>query len=167
MHSNCHDNGPIYTPVTNCVDCQPEQSPCLNGESCEEVYPAECVQYNGPDLANISVLTGDRLDAILRKLNINAGSQPVTTKNTPTITLAGNGLNSNPLQATVNLDPDPDNLLVSDAGGLLFKWTVENVTTLLTLIKTTPALSNMVCDIMDYCASQTCSVTSAMSVSME
>lgn len=167
MRNTCHDNLPITTPVTNCVDCQPVQSPCVNGEACEEVYPAECVQYNGPDLANISVLTGDRLDAILRKLNINAGSQPVTVKNSPTVTLTGNGLNNNPLQASVNLDPDPANLLVSDANGLLFKWTVENVTALLTLINTTPALADLVCSTMDYCASQTCSIASALSVSME
>ncbi|HEY4062333.1 MAG TPA: hypothetical protein VGM30_10555 [Puia sp.] len=162
----CDDNVPRHIPVTNCVDVSPIQSPCVNGEDCEEVFPAECVQYNGPDLENISVLTGDRLDAILRKLNINAGSQPVTVRSSPTVALSGNGLNTSPLQAAVVLDPDPENLITAGANGLLFKWTVENATSLMNLVFSTPALTQLFCNTLDECVAQTCSVASSLSVTM-
>ena len=163
----CQDNVSRKVPVPNCVDVTEPQSPCVNGETCEEVYPAECVQYNGPDLANINVLTGDRLDAILRKLNINQGSQPVTTQNSSNILFTGNGLNDNPLSATVGLDPDPGNLIVDNGNGLLFKWTVANATSLLNLIYSTTALTTLFCNTLDECVAQTCSIASSLSVTME
>lgn len=157
MSCNCNDNGPIYPPVTNCVDADlPEGTPCTSTETCEEVIDAGCVQYNGDNLPQIGVLKRDRLDAILAKLNLNTGTNPIAVEDTNSIDLSGNGLGGTPLIADVKLDPDTHNLTVITDDGLLTKVNDCMIQDIISLINSSTTLHDLFCSTVVSCAAGYC-----------
>ncbi len=158
------DNQPRVTPVTNCADCLPPVLPCTGGEPCEEVFPGACVAYNGPDLPGLGVITRDRYDAILQKLNLNRDTLAVATAGSDAIGLTGNGLGTSPLTAQLILDPDPHNLTVVTDAGVATKVSAYMVQDVLTLIESDPNLHTLFCTLLTTCTSGYCGKAADMTV---
>ena len=167
--SNCYKCGkqvPLIPPVTNCVDCMPPAPECGNIEVCSEITYAECVEYRGEDLPKINVRTGDRLDAILRKLGINKGTRSIETEDTDTVHLRGNGLASDKLQADVQVDPDTDNAITVSDKGLLVKVDESFILNLFTIIHNSPDLHDKFCELLQLCAEKACHFSTDLSTEM-
>lgn len=60
----CQDNSiSMTTNYNNCPDvCSPLAEPC------SELYDMKCICYNGPDIKELDIKKGDRLEEILQKL---------------------------------------------------------------------------------------------------
>lgn len=60
---NCSCEGPIHVPPTfNCVkECKPK-------DKCVDLFPMQCVCYQGPDILELDIKSGDKLDEIIQKL---------------------------------------------------------------------------------------------------
>lgn len=166
MCETCNDNGPLQLPVTNCVDCQPVQPPCVNGEPCDEVTDAGCVEYTNEALTAINVLPGDRLNDILRKLNINRSTQAVNVDNSFSVHLTGSGLSSDKLKADVQFNPAADNVTRLTDTGLYTKIDKAVIMTILNQIHDDADLSAVFCAIVAQCVDLTCSIASNVSSQM-
>lgn len=156
-----------YTPLP-CTICPPPEvvSPCLNGEPCLEITDAQCVGYSGEELAAIGVLTGDRLDVILRKLNINNGSASVVVEDTFSVDITGSGLTSNKLKANVVLDAVADNLLKVTTDGLKVQYTKANLLALLQMIEDDVDLQLRFCQVAANCGANTCGIPTGITATM-
>lgn len=58
------------SPLTTNLQCAPEV-PCENPETCAQIWDAHCIIWNGPDIVDLDINKGDRLDEILQKLVLN------------------------------------------------------------------------------------------------
>lgn len=55
-----------------CSECPPVPPlipVCEDPEFCSEIIYARCVIYNGPNLPNLGVITGENLNSVLLKIN--------------------------------------------------------------------------------------------------
>lgn len=157
----------MTTPLP-CVDCPPPAivTPCLNGEPCIEVIPAECVSYKGAPLSNINIATNDRLTEILTKLNINNTSTGILTTNTNSVTLTGSGLGSSRLLADVKVDTVITNLIKVTSNGLKVEIDKSVIAAILSLILNDAVLKNQFCQLATSCTANACSIPSSVSVTM-
>lgn len=96
-------------------------NPCPGG-----IPNAKCVVYTGGNLTNINVVTNDRLDVILQRIN-NALSinTSLYTDNTPSLTLSGSGTQINPLSGDVNISAFPGNAIIIRPDGIYSTNVIE------------------------------------------
>ncbi len=90
------------------------------------VINSKCVVYTGINLTNIGVITNDRLDVILEKINnfiTNSGT--IYIEDTITVNLSGSGAIANPLSADVNLSTLFGNILTIEGDGLYAPFDVQ------------------------------------------
>jgi hypothetical protein len=155
-------------PLTPCVDCPPPMVdlPCVNGETCEDLYNARCVEYKGAALSNIGVLPKDRLDEILTKLNVNHTSSGINIGNTNSILLTGAGTVSDPLKANAFIDPVTNNLIVATVTGLKVQFTKQNILSLFTMIEGDADLQAGFCSLITNCSNGVCGVPTGISATM-
>lgn len=143
---------PCYNP------CEPDQEtqeeiPCVDGEKCFPVIDLDCVVYTGSNLPGLGINTGDRGSKILNLLNQNHTSTGILTEDTNSVKIEGSGIDSDKLKATVILDLDVDNLITESVDGLLVKFTPQIILKLFQLIKDTPDLKDVWCDMIHECES--------------
>jgi hypothetical protein len=85
----CHDTPlPLYN-ESYCSTNPVILPPCVDGEPCEDVVPAECVVYTGDTITTFGIVDGDRLDSILHKLDVNSTSNNIIVADTSTVHLTG------------------------------------------------------------------------------
>ncbi len=151
-----------------CVQTPPPEViiPCVAGESCAEITNAKCVQYSGANLTNISVLTNDRLDVILNKININHQAAGLVIGNTPSTALSGAGTTGSPLLANINLDPIPDNLLIETSTGLKVEFTKANILGLFQMIENDTDLQAAFCTLVANCTNSTCGIPTGITATI-
>lgn len=82
MSCGCHNTDPCPSTTTTSTTIRPY----LNEEPCDEIVLTRCVEYSGPNLPCIGIVTGDNLDVILDKLNLVFCDllPPTTTTNSNT-----------------------------------------------------------------------------------
>lgn len=150
----------------NCEDCIPEIAtpPCNNGESCIEISDAACIPYTGPDLNNIGIKTGDRLNIILNKLNVNHASEGINVITTQTTSAGGSGTLGAPLAINVNIDAQPRNYLTVGTEGLAVRFTKANLQALFTFIASDADIKTSFCALVNTCG--TCGIVTDMGVTM-
>jgi len=61
----CSDN-----PLSTQTICAP--TPCPNPEPCAQIWSAHCIVWPGPEIVDLDIQPGDRMDEVLQKLMINA-----------------------------------------------------------------------------------------------
>lgn len=74
MSCGCNDAAlPLANCNDGCADCQPTNTtsltPCIGGETCDELIVSDCTKLVGANLPALGVLDGDRLTTILSKLH--------------------------------------------------------------------------------------------------
>jgi hypothetical protein len=158
-------NLPVTAPVTNCYEVTPQEPPCVNGEPCEEVISGACVSYDGPNLDTLGVITKDRYDDILQKLNIDRGALAVATTDTYSNDISGSGLASNPLKVDLVLSPDIHNLTTVTSVGVLTKVTFGMVQDIFTTIQGNTTLHDLFCSLIQGCAAGYCGKATGLAVS--
>lgn len=137
--------------------------PCEGGEPCEDIVNAECVEYTGDYLPNIDANPKDRLDFILSKINMNQSSQAILVEDTNTVHLSGNGLSSSKLKADTILDPNVKNIITKNSAGLLTVINHDIVESILILIRDTPDLGDILCELIANCNSNnTCGIPTGL-----
>lgn len=62
----CQDKA--FTTIPS-YSCPPDEN-CPNPEPCSEFYDSSCIQYTGPEIVDVPILTGERLSSIVQKLVI-------------------------------------------------------------------------------------------------
>lgn len=157
-----------YTPEIPLICEAPfNVTPCLDGEQCIEVIDAGCVAYNDVPLNNIGVNPTDRLNVILAKLNANNGNTVVSTTDSITVTVTGNGLSTHPITANVIVDTViTDNILVAGSNGLKVEITAAIILALLSTIEANPVLQAKFCEIVSNCASHSCGIPTSVIANM-
>jgi hypothetical protein len=165
------------------VDCTPDipvpmptpLPPCAEGEACEAVVDAGCVVYTNEPLLPVNVETNDRLNDIIRKWSqaVSAGTQAVSTGNSTTTTLQGNGTGVQPLKVNVQVSSRPENLLkvvdeVDESSvhrvGLEVLLTNELIASLLTKIAGDEALNLQFCELVRPCLDNACRLATDLTV---
>lgn len=63
-NQGCND---VHISVPTTFSNNPETCP-PNSESCSELFPAECVCWPGPDICELDIKAGDRMDEVIRKM---------------------------------------------------------------------------------------------------
>jgi hypothetical protein len=95
---------------------------CPDITNCDCPYgeiDALCVQYNGEDLTNINVETGDYLHYILEELNNFVFTETIFTPNsTDSIVATSGGTKGHSPFFSVRIDPDTDNAITVSGSGL-------------------------------------------------
>jgi hypothetical protein len=157
-----------------CKDCPPFNDPplitsdplpdCPAGEPCAEVTDASCVVYEGPAIPGVGINPGDRLDKIIEKWGQDKGTQAIATENTADVTFSGNGQNSTPLKADVNLDPDNHNLISKTDKGLISKITLSWIQDFASIVTSDPEAHTLFCALVSGCASGYCGTAVDLSV---
>jgi hypothetical protein len=170
--------------MSNClqIDCNPDVPiptptplpPCEEGEACKEVVDAACVVYTNEPLPFVNVDTNDRLNDIIRKWaqGVEGGTQAVSTENTLSATIEGNGSSLNPLNVDVQVSTNPDNILkVVDytAGsthytGLEVILTDEIIAKLFTQIVGNLELNLQFCELVKPCLANACNLATNLNV---
>ena len=145
----------------SCYDCQETPVPCVKapasctGESCDEVYPAQCTEYqDDTELTAIGVKKNDRLNEILKKINDKAlgTTQAIAVQDTNSVDLSGSGLGSDKLKADLRVDTTVSgNLIKVGVNGVSVVIDDTVITAILTRIKAVPALTAMFCQIAENC----------------
>jgi hypothetical protein len=106
------------------MKCQAKPfNPCPKG-----VINAKCVVYTGINLTNISVVTNDRLDDILEKIDEAVGDFffSLFKEDSDTVDFSGDGSSGSPLIADVKVSVDTGNLLEVRSDGLFVRTPLEN-----------------------------------------
>jgi hypothetical protein len=129
------------------------------------VISGACVSYDGPNLPGIGAMTKDRYDDILQKLNNDRGTLSVSTANTHSNSITGNGLASTPLKVDLILNPDIHNLTTITNAGVLTKASFGMVEDIFTLIQSDTTLHDLFCTLIQGCASGYCGKATNLSVS--
>lgn len=132
--------------MSNCVECNQSSTPstCLPtppvcpGTSCEEVYPSDCMVYNGPAIPCKGVTTGESLSTVLQKIGAC-----LVIQDTSCIDLSGNGTAADPLRATPKFKNVSNNILKCTSEGMGVFVDQESVTLILNAIKNNPTLKNI------------------------
>jgi hypothetical protein len=140
------------------VPCVPGAAPC-NGEKCAELYPAQCVQYqDAAPLTAIGSAKNDMLNVILQRINAVAlgNTQAVALKevainDTNGVDLSGNGLSTDPITATLRVDPVSGNLLQVTPAGVRVLVNKAVVLSILNIIRYDQDLINIMCEITKDC----------------
>lgn len=173
--------------MSNCLqpDCNPDipvptptpLPPCEDGEACDEVVDAGCVVYTNEPLTFVNVDTNDRLNDIIRKWaeTVEGGTQAVSTEDTITAAIGGNGTSVAPLQVDVQVSANSDNLLqvvdyTQDSvhyTGLEVLLTNEIISRILTMIAGDVDLNVQFCNIVKPCLSDACNLATDLIVTPE
>lgn len=173
--------------MSNCLqlDCNPDipvptptpLPPCEDGEACKEVADAACVVYTNEPLPFVNVDTNDRLNDIIRKWaqTTEGGTQAISTANTLSATLTGNGTSIDPLNVDVQVSTNPDNILgivdyTQDTvhyTGLEVILTNEIIAAILTKIAGNPELNQQFCDLVTPCLDNACNLATDLEVTPE
>lgn len=139
--------------MSNCVECNQGSTPAVTlpappecaGTNCAEVYPSDCMVYNGPNIACKGVTTGETLSTVLQKLGACLQIQ-----DTSCIDLSGDGTTASPLRATPKIKVATNNILKCTSEGLAVSVDEASVTLILNLINSNPTLKTLfktlVCD---------------------
>lgn len=155
--------------MSNCVECNQGSTPAITlpappecaGTNCAEVYPSDCMVYNGPAIPCKGISTGESLSTILQKIG---GCLQV--QDTSCIDLTGEGTLASPLRATPKLKNASNNILKCTTDGLSVSVDESSVTLILNLIASNPALKSifqtLVCD-TDCVDALICSTPSSLS----
>ena len=145
-----------------CIVCDETPRPCIplpancEGEPCEEVTDAKCVEYTDPEvLTNIGVNPGDRLNTIIKKWNQNqqTNTQAISVEDTLSIDLTGTGVGSAPVKADLRVDPVAGNLIKVTANGVKVVVDKALVTAILNLVINDPDLQLLFCQATNACNS--------------
>ena len=145
----CSTCGPVkqYLPPPPPLPVAPN---CENSERCFEVQDAACVAYTGQPLEFLGISTNDRLNQALEKMNdafAKVGEGIVYLEGSRQIEVVGKGSAEYPYYIRPILVPVDNNLLRATRDGLSVVIDEDEVSRLLQLIKTTPALQAIFCDI--------------------
>lgn len=131
--------------MTNCVECN-QNTPAVTlpappncpGTACAEVYPSDCMVYNGPAIPCKGVTTGESLSTALQKLGAC-----LQIMDTSCIDLSGDGTAANPLRATPKIKNASNNILKCNADGMSASIDEASVTLILNTIKNNSALKDI------------------------
>lgn len=155
--------------MSNCVECNQGSTPAITlpappecvGTNCAEVYPSDCMVYNGPAIPCKGVTTGESLSSVLAKIG---GCLQI--QDTSCIDLSGDGTAASPLRATPKLKNASNNILKCGIDGLAVSVDESSVTMILNLIAGNPALKELfktlVCD-TDCVEALLCSAPTSLS----
>jgi hypothetical protein len=157
MSCNCHSCHPHSC---NCNNTPPTPPICNNGEKCEEVIDAGCVEYTGDNIDTFGIVTGDRMDAILNKLDLNSSSQEIVVSNTSTVNLTGLVDGETTFTHTVNSATNSTTLILDSSsditpGQLITGTNIDSNTKVLsitgsTIVLTKPVLGTVVSDTLTF-----------------
>jgi len=93
--------------------------PACEGEECEEIYDVKCVTYTGEPIPGLDIEPGDTLETIISKLiEYISKVVDISTLDTNTVALLGDGSSSDPLKANAKISTINDNFLTAEANGI-------------------------------------------------
>ena len=160
MSCNCNSNNTDSTITT--------PPPCINGEPCEEVIDAGCVEYTGANISSLNILKGDRVDTILNKLSVNSTTQNIAVNDSATIQLTGSQNGETTFTHVVNSATDNITLVLDSAtniipGILITGTNIPSGTKVVSVNGNTIVISN---SIIGTVTSETLTFTSSESVGL-